>query len=356
MPDGAEPERFAERRAFLLGHVSAGDRVLDLGCGDGAFAAALVQAGADVTAVDVAAEAVRRARDRAPGARVEQVAEGAALPLDEDAFDLVWAGETLEHVADVVGLLAEVRRVLRWGGMLLVTTPNLPRLGVALEALRGRAARAAARSARRPPALLHRANARGGAARRGLRRRRDARARRAARRAPRAHRGRPLAVALRLRGALLRGPLLRHALLPRGARAGASPRGRSPAPAPSAGRGRARAAPCRAPRPRRPRAARTARGGSTVSGVAGCSCTARSQRGLGRGRLPGGGLDLAQREQRVDRQRVEVARPAGRACAPAARCPRRARRAPDRRGRRRPAAARSTMRPSRRSPARRRRR
>ena len=37
VPDGAEPERFAERLAFLLGHVAGGDRVLDLGCGDGAF-------------------------------------------------------------------------------------------------------------------------------------------------------------------------------------------------------------------------------------------------------------------------------------------------------------------------------
>ena len=137
VPEGAEPERFAERRAFLLDHVTAGERVLDLGCGDGAFAAALVQAGALVTGVDVAAEAVRRARARAPEAAIEQVAEGAALPLPEDGFDVVWAGEVLEHVADVVGLLAEVRRVLRWGGTLLVTTPNLPRLGVALEALRG---------------------------------------------------------------------------------------------------------------------------------------------------------------------------------------------------------------------------
>ena len=137
VPEGAEPERFAERRAFLLEHVRAGDRVLDLGCGDGAFAAALVQAGAAVTGVDVAADAVRRARERAPQAAIEQVPEGAALPLAEDAFDVVWAGEVLEHVADVAGLLAEVRRVLRWGGTLLVTTPNLPRLAVALEALRG---------------------------------------------------------------------------------------------------------------------------------------------------------------------------------------------------------------------------
>ena len=138
VPPGAEPERFVERRALLLAHVRAGDRVLDLGCGDGAFAAELVAAGADVTAVDVSAEAVRRARERAAGAQVQLVPEGAALPLGEDAFDVVWMGETLEHVADVVGLLSEVRRVLRWGGTLLVTTPNLPRLGVAVEALRGR--------------------------------------------------------------------------------------------------------------------------------------------------------------------------------------------------------------------------
>jgi len=138
VPEGAEPERFAERRGLLLAHVAAGDRVLDLGCGDGAFAAALTGAGAGVTAADVSAEAARRTRERAPGARVVRLTEGAALPFDEDSFDLVWAGETLEHVADVTGLLAEVRRVLAWGGALVVTTPNTSRLGVAFDALRGR--------------------------------------------------------------------------------------------------------------------------------------------------------------------------------------------------------------------------
>jgi ubiquinone/menaquinone biosynthesis C-methylase UbiE len=136
VPEDARPERFDARRAFLLAHVSDGDRVLDLGAGDGAFAAELERAGCHVIAVDVAHEALRRAQRRVPGLDTRLVAEGAPLPLDEDAVDVVWAGEVLEHVADVVGLLAEVRRVLRWGGTLLVTTPYHGRAATAALALR----------------------------------------------------------------------------------------------------------------------------------------------------------------------------------------------------------------------------
>jgi 2-polyprenyl-3-methyl-5-hydroxy-6-metoxy-1,4-benzoquinol methylase len=134
VPEDAEPERFAARRAFLLDRVTPGARVLDLGCGDGAFAAALLAAGCAVTMADVADEALRRARLRAPEAEAVKLAEGEPLPFAEDAFDVVWAGEVLEHVADVVGLLAEVRRVLRWGGRLLVTTPWHGRVVVATDA------------------------------------------------------------------------------------------------------------------------------------------------------------------------------------------------------------------------------
>jgi 2-polyprenyl-3-methyl-5-hydroxy-6-metoxy-1,4-benzoquinol methylase len=134
VPEDAEPERFAPRRAFLLERVAAGERVLDLGCGDGTFAAELVTAGCAVTMADVAHEALRRARRRAPAAEAVALLDGGALPFEEDAFDVVWAGEVLEHVADVVGLLAEVRRVLRWGGRLLVTTPWHGRVVVASDA------------------------------------------------------------------------------------------------------------------------------------------------------------------------------------------------------------------------------
>jgi ubiquinone/menaquinone biosynthesis C-methylase UbiE len=89
VPEGAEPERFAARRAFALEHVATGQRVLDLGCGDGAFAAELLDAGCVVTMADVAGEALRRARARAPGAEAVQLVEGAPLPFAEDAFDVV---------------------------------------------------------------------------------------------------------------------------------------------------------------------------------------------------------------------------------------------------------------------------
>ncbi len=137
VPEDAVPERFEARREFMLEHVRFGERVLDLGCGDGSFAEWLVSVGCEVTAVDVSREAVRRAAERVPDATVRLVDEDGPLPFEEDEFGAVWAGEVLEHVADVVGLLAEVRRVLRWGGRLIVTTPYHGRVALAALALGG---------------------------------------------------------------------------------------------------------------------------------------------------------------------------------------------------------------------------
>jgi 2-polyprenyl-6-hydroxyphenyl methylase/3-demethylubiquinone-9 3-methyltransferase len=127
VPEGAEPEHFAARREFLLAHVAAGQTVLDVGAGEGAFSAALAEHGATPIAVDVADEPLRRLRARFPQlADVRRATAGAELPVADREVDAVWAGEVVEHVVDVGAFATELRRVLRPGGVALVTTPDHP--------------------------------------------------------------------------------------------------------------------------------------------------------------------------------------------------------------------------------------
>jgi 2-polyprenyl-3-methyl-5-hydroxy-6-metoxy-1,4-benzoquinol methylase len=128
VPEGLEPFDFARRRAFLSDHVKAGERVLDVGCGEGHFTAALARMGTRPVGIDVAAEPLRRAGQRHPELELRQVQPEEAWPLQDANFDVVWAGEVIEHVADTAGWLSEVRRVLRSGGVLLLSTPNHGRL------------------------------------------------------------------------------------------------------------------------------------------------------------------------------------------------------------------------------------
>jgi 2-polyprenyl-3-methyl-5-hydroxy-6-metoxy-1,4-benzoquinol methylase len=123
-----EPSDWHARSRFLLDHVGSGQRVLDLGCGEGRFAAELLRAGAEVVAVDVAEEPLRRARAAHPELELKLLDGEGAWDLPDASFDVVWAGEVIEHVADTAGWLSEVRRVLRPGGTLLLTTPAHPLL------------------------------------------------------------------------------------------------------------------------------------------------------------------------------------------------------------------------------------
>jgi SAM-dependent methyltransferase len=112
--------------------VRAGDRALDLGSGAGDFTAALFQAGAVAVGVDVAQAALARAHARHRGLDFRLVPIEGPLPFEDNSFDLVWASEVIEHVADTARWLSEVRRVLAPGGRLLLTTPSHGRLRVAI--------------------------------------------------------------------------------------------------------------------------------------------------------------------------------------------------------------------------------
>jgi ubiquinone/menaquinone biosynthesis C-methylase UbiE len=132
LPAQLDPPSFERRVRFLLGEVEAGDRALDVGCGAGEFTAAMAAAGAEPVGVDVAEAALRRARSRHPELQFRLVPFDGPLPFEDSSFDLAWASEVIEHVADTARWLSEVRRVLVPRARLLVTTPSHGRLRVAL--------------------------------------------------------------------------------------------------------------------------------------------------------------------------------------------------------------------------------
>lgn len=108
----------------LAGDV-AGRDVLDAGCGSGPLAAALRDRGARVSGFDLSPGMVALARERLGEEADLRVADlDAPLPYDDDAFDVVVCSLALHYLPDWGGALAELRRVLRPGGRLVVSVPH----------------------------------------------------------------------------------------------------------------------------------------------------------------------------------------------------------------------------------------
>jgi SAM-dependent methyltransferase len=117
---------YYERPAMLaLAGDVAGRRILDAGCGAGPLFAALRDRGAIVTGIDKSAGMVGLARRRLGGDADLQVAElGRPLPFPDDTFDDVTASLVLHYLEDWGPALAELRRVLKPGGQLIVSVDH----------------------------------------------------------------------------------------------------------------------------------------------------------------------------------------------------------------------------------------
>ena len=109
--------------AYLLPHLTPGMRLLDVGCGPGTITIDLARriAPGEVVGIDAVEAPLAEAREAAAAAGVAgvsfRVADGMALPFDDGAFDVVHAHQVLQHVPDPVGMLREMRRVTRPGGI-----------------------------------------------------------------------------------------------------------------------------------------------------------------------------------------------------------------------------------------------
>jgi SAM-dependent methyltransferase len=148
VPLSSGPDR-ARRQARMLAEVLRGlpgpAVIVDVGCGDGSALAVAAQqitaqqitaqqiTAQQITAaqnpahrfagIDWSGDALRRARSL--GLTVVRGSVNPGLPVADGAADVVIMSELIEHLVDPDGAVAEVRRVLRPGGSLLLSTPNL---------------------------------------------------------------------------------------------------------------------------------------------------------------------------------------------------------------------------------------
>ncbi len=120
---------FAARRVIvdrlLATETATGPKdVFDIGCGTGWLVERLAAAGHRMTAVDYRPEAIAAIRERCPGAR-GIVADAARIPLADGSADVIVLLDVLEHTDDSAAL-AEVHRLLRPGGLVLIGVPAFP--------------------------------------------------------------------------------------------------------------------------------------------------------------------------------------------------------------------------------------
>ena len=103
-----------------------GQRVLDVGCGEGSFTVAVTSRFGEVHAIDVQEPGLAKFRERVHGdPRFHiQSMSASAMTFADGFFDTIISIETLEHIPDLAGAVGEFSRVLRRGGECLITVPN----------------------------------------------------------------------------------------------------------------------------------------------------------------------------------------------------------------------------------------
>ncbi len=99
--------------------------VLDIASGSGYGTAKIAEVAAQVIGVDVDADAIAYAKQEYGGKNINFLqGDGIKIPLDNDAVDVVVSFETIEHIEDYKQFLQEIKRVLKSGGTLIISSPN----------------------------------------------------------------------------------------------------------------------------------------------------------------------------------------------------------------------------------------
>src|ERR1700678_49085 len=106
--------------AYLLGYLDESMSLLDVGCGPGTITADLARLVSQVTAIEPSADVLALASADAPTKIRFETGDVHALAYADDTFDVVHAHQVLQHLADPVQALREMRRVCKPGGIVAV--------------------------------------------------------------------------------------------------------------------------------------------------------------------------------------------------------------------------------------------
>lgn len=128
---GTAPDFVGPRHEFreslllkLLLSARPSQQMLNVGAGQGSFTRMLEERGFDVVSTDLSPAALEVLRERVAGPVLQ--ADMTNLPFPDESFDVVLAGEVIEHIDDDVAALREAHRVLRANGVLVLSVPAHP--------------------------------------------------------------------------------------------------------------------------------------------------------------------------------------------------------------------------------------
>jgi methionine biosynthesis protein MetW len=106
-------------------HFTSGSTILDIGCGNGEFSKILHESwNVKPIGIDISRDYVQKMQDRGYEAYIVNLEDG-NLPLKNNSIDGAVCLETIEHIFDADNVLSEINRVLKPGGELIISTPNV---------------------------------------------------------------------------------------------------------------------------------------------------------------------------------------------------------------------------------------
>gem|GEM_PF-715421 len=120
--DPTTPQRTALLRAHAAG-LAKGSKVLDVGCGRGEFVKLFAEMGYAAEGIDISEVGISYARTQHPDCTFHCGPVEGMLPERKGMYDFVFSSEVIEHLFDVGTYLEAINRLLKPGGLFIITTP-----------------------------------------------------------------------------------------------------------------------------------------------------------------------------------------------------------------------------------------